>query len=93
MCTALYQAGLETLEKKEHPNVDWFEANSEEMEPVAEAMRATCLAHENNPCQATGPGKALRAAHSKCQQTARCCANDYWVKLSHAIQIDADQHW
>ena len=85
--TALYQSGLETLGRKEHCNVGWFEANWEEMEPVVEAKRAARLAHEKNPCQATRD--ALRAARSMCQQTARGCANDYWIKLSQRIQ-DAD---
>ena len=43
------------------------------------------LAHENNPCQAATD--ALRAARS--QVTARCCASDYWLKLSQRIQADA----
>ena len=45
------------------------------------------LAHENNTCQAATD--ALRAARSKCQVTARCCASDYWLKLSQRIQADA----
>ena len=43
---------------------------------------------QNNPCQATRD--ALRAARSKCQESARRCANDYWLKLSERIQADAD---
>ena len=86
--TALYQSGLEALWKKERRNEDWFEANWEEMEPVVEAKRAARLAHENKPCQATRD--ALRAARSKCQESARRCANDYWLKLSQRIQADAD---
>ena len=85
---ALYQSGLETFGRKEHRNEDWFEASWQEMEPVVEAKRAVRLAHENNPCPATKD--ALRAARSKCQQTARHCANDYWLKLSQMIQRDAD---
>ena len=86
--TALYQSGLETLGRKEHCNVGWFEANWEKMELLIEAKRAARLAHEKNLCQATRD--ALRATRSMCQRTARCCANDYWIKLSQRIQADAD---
>ena len=44
--------------------------------------------HMRKTCQATRD--ALRAARSMCQQTARRCANDYWIKLSQRIQADAD---
>ena len=87
--TALYQSGLEILGKKEHRNEDWFEENWQEIIPAVEAKHAACLAHDNNPCPATRDD-ALRAARSKCQRTARRCANDYWQKLSRRIQVDAD---
>ena len=86
--TTLYQSGLEVLGKRERRNEDWFEANWQEMEPVVDAKRKARLAHANNPCQATRD--ALRAARSKCQQTARRCANDYWLQLSRRIQDAAD---
>lgn len=85
---ALYQSGLEVLGKKERKNEDWFEDNWQEMEPVVEAKRKARLAYTNNPCHATHD--ALRAARSKCQQTARRCANDYWTRLSKRIQLAAD---
>lgn len=59
------------------------------MELIVRAKHTVRLAHENNPCQATRD--ALRAARIKCQQTAGCCANDYWLKLSQMIQIIATQ--
>ena len=34
--------------------------------------------------------QALRAARSKAQQTARRCANDYWLQLSDNIQLASD---
>lgn len=58
------------------------------MKPVVKANRAAPLAHEKNPCQATKD--THRAASSKCQQTDRCCANNYWVKLSQRIQANTD---
>ena len=84
----LYQSGLEAFGRKEHYNQDWFEANWQEMEPVVGAKRAAHLAHVSNPRQATRD--ALRAARRRCQNTARRCANDYWMKLSEKIQCDAD---
>ena len=88
MRSAIYESGLEVLGKRKQRSADWFEANWEEMEPVVEAKRSARLANERNPCQATRD--ALRAARSKCQKTARRCANDYWIRLSRRIQADAD---
>ena len=62
--------------------------NWEEIELVVEAKRAARPTHKNNLCQATRD--ALRVAQSKCQETAQRCANDYWLKLSLRIQVDAD---
>ena len=86
--SALFQAGLEVLGRKERKNEDWFEANWQVMEPAVEAKRQARLAYNNNPCQTTRD--ALRIARSKCQQTARRCANDYWMKLSVRIQSAAE---
>ena len=79
---------LEVLGRKERRNEDWFEANWQEMEPVVEAKRKARLAQADNPCPASRD--ALRAARSKCQQTARRCVNDYWLQLSRRIQSAAD---
>ena len=84
----LYQSGLEVLGMKERRNEDWFEANWQKIEPVVEAKRKARLAQADNPCPASRD--ALRAARSKCQQTARRCANDYWHQLSRRIQSAAD---
>ena len=87
--SALYQSGLEVLGRKEQRNEDWFEANWQEMEPLVEAKRKARLAQADNPCPASRD--ALRAGRSKCQQTARRCANDYWLQLSRRIQSAADK--
>ncbi|XP_063592477.1 uncharacterized protein LOC134769668 [Penaeus indicus] len=74
--------------KKEHKNADWFEAHWDEMEPVVEAKRKALLAYKNTP----GPTMltALRVARITSQQTARHCANTYWLNLCSRIQLTAD---
>ena len=53
-----------------------------------EAKQKARLAQADNPCPASRD--ALRAARSKCQQTAQRCANDYWLQLSRRIRSAAD---
>ena len=74
--------------KKERRNADWFEAHWVEMEPVTEAKRKALLDHKQKPCPSTRD--ALKAARSKAQQTARCCANEYWQSLCARIEAGAD---
>ena len=69
-------------------NADWFEAHWDKMEPVTEAKRKALLDYKQNPCPSTHD--ALKAARSKAQQTARCCANEYWQTLCAKIQSAAD---
>ncbi|XP_038074903.1 uncharacterized protein LOC119742800 [Patiria miniata] len=58
------------------------------MEPVIEAKRTAFLKYKNNP--STRNLEALRKARGKAQQTARHCANNYWLKLSSSIQAASD---
>ena len=58
------------------------------MVPVIETKREALLAYKHNPCEKTL--SALRSARSIAQRTARCCANDYWLKLCESIQNSAD---
>ena len=58
------------------------------MQPVTEAKREALLAHKQNPCPSTRD--ALTAARNKAQQTARHCANDYWLSLCSKIQSATD---
>ncbi|CAE1312642.1 unnamed protein product [Acanthosepion pharaonis] len=58
------------------------------MQPTSEAKRQALLTYRQNPCVSTRD--ALRVAHSKAQQTAHCCANDYWLNLCSRIQMAAD---
>ncbi|KAL8607763.1 hypothetical protein ACOMHN_039436 [Nucella lapillus] len=54
------------------------------MTPVIEAKRADLAEYKRSPSDKSL--QALRAARSKVQQTARRCANEYWLQLSDDIQ-------
>ena len=84
----IYSAAILTYGKNEHKNADWFEANITEMEPVINAKRIALINYKIDPSQRNL--QALRAARSKAQQTARRCANDYWLQLSQNIQRASD---
>ena len=58
------------------------------MEPVIEAKRTAFLNFKENPSPRNL--EDLRKARSKAQQTARRCANNYWLKLSSTIQVASD---
>ena len=85
---SVYNAAIAAYGKKERKNTDWFEDHWEEMEPVTEAKRRALLAHKAAPSPSTLA--ALRAARKKSQQTARHCANSYWLNLCSSIQLAAD---
>ena len=85
---AIYSTAVLTYGKKERKNTDWFEASITEMEPVIDAKRSAFISYKRDPSQRNL--QALRAARSKAQQTARRCANDYWLQLSDNIQLASD---
>ncbi|XP_068671124.1 uncharacterized protein [Montipora foliosa] len=58
------------------------------MEPVINAKRSAMIEYKHEPSQRNP--LALKAARSKAQQTARRCANDYWLQLSENIQQASD---
>lgn len=66
---------------------DWYEAHWEAMEPVIESKRKVHLAYKAKPSPITL--EALRAVRKKAQQTARHCANMYWLNLCASIQTAA----
>ena len=84
----IYSAAILTYGKKEQKNADWFEANITDMEPVINAKRTALINYKRDPSQQNL--QAVRAARSKAQQTARRCANDYWLQLSQNIQQASD---
>ncbi|KAL1250669.1 hypothetical protein QQF64_018465 [Cirrhinus molitorella] len=85
---AVYNTAIIAYGKKERKNADWYEVHWEEMEPVTEAKRKALLAYKAKPSPSTL--QALRTARSKAQQTARHCANTYWLNLCSSIQAAAD---
>ncbi|XP_047495828.1 craniofacial development protein 2-like [Penaeus chinensis] len=85
---SIYSAAISAYGKKEHNHADWFEAHWDRMEPVVEAKRKTLLAYKNAPNPTTLT--ALRVARKTSQQTARHCANTYWLNLCSRIQLAAD---
>ncbi|GAA6107151.1 uncharacterized protein LOC118407100 [Tachysurus ichikawai] len=85
---AVYNSAITAYGKKESKNTDWYEANWEEMEPVTEAKRKALLAYK--AVSSPGTLQALRTARKNAQQTARHCANTYWLKLCNSIQIAAE---
>ena len=85
---ALYDAAIHAYGKKERKNADWYEAHWEEMEPLVEEKRKALLAYKTKPSPSTL--HALRSARNKAQQTARHCANTYWLNLCSSIQSAAD---
>ena len=85
---SIYSSAFIAFGKKGRRSADWFEAHWKEMQPVTDAKRKALLAHKQNP--STGTRDALRAARNKAQQTARRCANDYWLNLCSRIQTAAD---
>ncbi|XP_047490320.1 uncharacterized protein LOC125039959 [Penaeus chinensis] len=85
---SIYSAAISAYGKKEHKNADWFKAHWDRMEPVVEAKGKTLLAYKNAPNPTTLT--ALRVARKTSQQTARHCANTYWLNLCSRIQLAAD---
>ena len=81
-CTA-----LAIFEKKTSKSYDWFEAKSSKMTPVIEVKHAALTKYKQSPTEWNL--QALRVARSKVQCIARCCANEYWTKLSEMIQMAA----
>ena len=55
--------------------------------PVIETKRLLLAAYKALPSEQNL--QALRSARNHVQQTARRCANEYWVQLSEDIQVAA----
>ena len=74
--------------RKTNKTADWFESHSEVMTPVIGEKRRALAAYK--ACPSKRNLQVLRAARSKVQQTARRCANDYWLQLCSQIRSAAD---
>ena len=84
----MYNSAITAYGKKESKNTDWYEANWKMMEPVTEAKRKALLAYK--AVSSPGTLQALRSARKNAQQTARHCANTYWLNLCTSIQTAAE---
>ena len=80
----IYSSALLTYGKKERKSTDWLEHYITEMEPVITDRRNALIDYKRDSSQKNL--QALRAACQKAQQTARRCANDYWLQLSECIE-------
>ena len=76
----IYDTALTTYGKKQRKNTL--------MEPVIDAKRSALINFKRDPSERNKP--ALRAARNKAQQTARHCANNYWLQLCQSIQTSSD---
>ncbi|XP_069176039.1 uncharacterized protein [Procambarus clarkii] len=78
---------ISTFGKKQNKSADWFEASAEELLPLVEEKRGALSSYKNLPSERNL--QTLRTARSRVQQTVRCCANDYWLRLCSSIQTAA----
>ena len=81
----MHDSAIATFGRKTTKSDDWFDAKASEMTPVIEAKRRALADDKANPSAKTK--QALRDARSQVQQTARRCANEYWIHLSEEIQV------
>ena len=83
----MYCTALATFGKRSSTLYDWFEAKSTVMTPVIESKRAALAEYKRTPSERNL--QILRISKSNVQQTARCCANESWTKVSENIQSAA----
>ena len=74
--------------KRKRKNANSVETFWLEMEPVITAKRTALLKYKQ--CLSKQKLVDLRNARNITQQTARCCANKYWMKLCTEIQTYSD---
>ena len=89
----MYNIALKTFYEMEWNNVHWYEANITVMEPVTEAKHYALDNVRRDPSKKNSntlrAANILRAARNKAQQTARRCANKYWLQLCQSIQMSS----
>ena len=84
----IYDTALTSYGKKQRKNTDWYEAHITLMEPVIDTKRSALINFKRDPSQMNKT--ALRAARNKAPQTARHCANNYWLQLCQSIHTSSD---
>ena len=83
----IHRVAMATFGKKTSKSQDWFDAKATELTPIIEAKRLILAAYKALPSEQNL--QALRTARNHVQQTARRCANEYWLQLSEDIQLAA----
>lgn len=72
---ANYNSVMDTFDKRDKKNPNWFETGITELQPVILANCTALLEHKRYPSEKTLA--ALRKARSDAQKTAQRCASDY----------------
>ena len=83
----IHHITLAIFGKKTSKSHNWYEAKLSEMTLVIEAKHAALAEHKWPPTKWNL--QTIRAARSKVQCFARCCANEYWTEHSEMIQMAA----
>ena len=86
--TTIHNTGLAVFGKRVHRSNDWFEANASVLTPILEEKKIASINYKSLPNDKAL--HALRASRKKLQQTARRCANSYWLQLCSSIQSSAE---
>lgn len=84
----MHRTALTTFGKKTSKSHDCFEAKSTKMIPIIEAKRIALVEYKRSP--STRNLQILRTARNRVQQTARRCANEYWIELRENLQTAAE---
>ena len=83
----VYNIVMSTFSKGQVKSAQWLKAYSEKMLPLIEERSYALAMYKSSP--RVKNLQALRTVRSKVQQTARRCANDYWLQLCSKIQVSA----
>ena len=81
---ATYKAAMEAYGRRIRNNADWYEENLNVMEPLTAAKRSALIQYKKDPNRKHLV--SLQEVRKKTQQQARCCANEYWMKLCSSIE-------
>ncbi|XP_069167590.1 uncharacterized protein [Procambarus clarkii] len=78
---------MSTFGKRQNKSADWFEDSAVELLPLVQEKRRALSSYKSLPSERNL--QARHTARNRVQQTARCCANDYWFRLCSSIQTAA----
>ena len=84
----IHSQAIETFGRKKRKTQDWYEENSNVLNPILERKRKALIEHKKNPTEASK--QSLKLAQDELRATARRCANRYWINLCQEIQQASD---